>query len=154
MANEFISIQEAAELCNKSIQTIRRAIKSKKLKAKRKKTPQGFNYLINRASLSDAYGITFESVEKKVKERTVQAKAKKTKVVKAPKAPAKAETKTIDADDFKSFTVALEKMISQHGDERQNFLRLINTLQEKVFVLENQLNLLKAPQKSWYQVWK
>ncbi len=154
MANEFITIQEAAELCNKSIQTIRRAIKSKKLKSKRKKTPQGFNYLINRSSLSDAYGITFESVEKKVKERTVETKAKKTKAVKAPKAPAKAESKTIDADDFKSFTVALEKMISQHGDERQNFLRLINTLQEKVFVLENQLNLLKAPQKSWYQVWK
>ena len=60
----------------------------------------------------------------------------------------------IGRHDFKSFTVALEKMISQHGDERQNFLRLINTLQEKVFVLENQLNLLKAPQKSWYQVWK
>ena len=37
MAKEFISIQEAAELSNKSVQTIRRAIKAKKLNSKGKK---------------------------------------------------------------------------------------------------------------------
>jgi len=48
----------------------------------------------------------------------------------------------------------MERIVSQHSEERQNFLRLVNTLQEKVFVLENQLNLLKAPAKKWYAIWK
>ncbi|MBD3360937.1 hypothetical protein GF366_04000 [Candidatus Peregrinibacteria bacterium] len=60
----------------------------------------------------------------------------------------------ITADDFKNFTKTLEKMMNQHAEERQNFLRLVNTLQEKIFVLENQLNLLKSPQKKWYKFWK
>ena len=48
----------------------------------------------------------------------------------------------------------MEKLVSQHSEERQSFLQLVNTLQDRIFVLENQLNLLKAPQKSWYQFWK
>ena len=34
MAKDFITIQEASDLSNKSIQTIRRAIKAKKLQAR------------------------------------------------------------------------------------------------------------------------
>jgi len=45
-------------------------------------------------------------------------------------------------------------MIKQHSEERQNFVRLIGTLQEKIFVLENQVNILQAPKKKWFQVWK
>jgi len=61
----------------------------------------------------------------------------------------------IEADDFKGFVKTLENLLVQHNEERQNFLRLLNTMQEKIFVLENQLNLLKAPaEKRWYQVWK
>jgi len=60
----------------------------------------------------------------------------------------------ISADEFRNFTKILEKMVNQHSDERQNFMRLVNTLQEKIFVLENQMNLLKTPAKKWYQVWK
>ena len=50
MSSEYISIQEAADLTGKSIQTIRRAIKTKKVEFKRRKTPQGFNYQIKASS--------------------------------------------------------------------------------------------------------
>lgn len=134
MPNKYISIQEAAELCNKSLQTIRRAIKAKKLTFRKQKTPQGFNYLLEKASLQGLYKIPVEKSPRKI--------------------ATKSETVQITTDDFKSFTRLMEKMISQHSDERQNFLRLVDGLQEKIFTLENQLNLLKTPAKKWYQVWR
>lgn len=42
----FVSIQEAAAMIGKSVQTLRRLIKKGDVKAKRVKTPQGFNYVI------------------------------------------------------------------------------------------------------------
>lgn len=149
MTKEYISIQDASELSKKSIQTIRRAIKARKFLFKKVRTPQGFNYDIEKDSLCRFYNLTEAEApvkaEKKVEEK-MESKVE-TKVVAD-------EKKTyVDADDFKAFTVTLERLISQHGDERQSFLRLINNLQEKIFVLENQLSLLKAPEKRWYQFW-
>lgn len=145
MSDKFISIQEASELSKKSIQTIRRAIKAKKLKFRKRKTAQGFNYLVSRESLVETYRL---SVEMPKAEKTVEkeeVKAKKTEST---------EEVSITTADFREFTKSLESMINQHAEERQNFLRLVNTLQEKIFVLENQLNLLAEPKKKWYQMWK
>jgi hypothetical protein len=55
MAETLYSIQEAAAFAGKSVQTIRRALKSKKLTAKKQRTPQGFNYLIHEDSLVSFY---------------------------------------------------------------------------------------------------
>ncbi len=60
----------------------------------------------------------------------------------------------ISANDFRNFSQTMERLLNQHSEERQNFLRLITSFQEKIVVLENQLNLLQAPKKSWYQIWK
>ena len=129
MSNQLISIQEAAELSKKSIQTIRRAIKAKKLIVKKQKTPQGFNYMVNHESLCNLYKIKIEAVKtEKIKSEKVEA-------------PKKAKEVAVESDDFNSLVKALEAMVAQHSEERQNFLRLMNTLQEKIFVLENQLNL-------------
>ncbi len=51
MANEYLTLQEASELLRKSPQTLRRMIKKGELKAERIRTPQGFQYAINRAQL-------------------------------------------------------------------------------------------------------
>lgn len=148
MADTYITIQEAADLSEKSVQTIRRAIKAKKLKCKKKKTPQGFNYSISLESLQEAYDMTkpVEKAEQALQEEIVE---------KAEKKVEKKEDKImVDVADFQSFAKTMERLVSQHAEERQSFLRLVNTLQEKIFVLENQVNLLKAPEKRWYQVWK
>lgn len=152
MSKDYISIQEASELANKSIQTIRRTIKSKKIIVRRQKTPQGFNYLIEKESFSSFYKLGLSS-QKAEPIETTEIPAKENI---ASGAKQKTEKKmAIEPDDFKNFVKTLENLLSQHGEERQNFLRLINTLQEKVFVLENQLNLLKGPiEKKWYQLWK
>lgn len=150
MSQDYISIQEAGELAKKSIQTIRRAIKAKKLGVKRQKTPQGFNYLVSKDSLNSFYNLGLK------KNDAVTETAEMPKEVSSKKKNARAKNSlAVEADEFRSFCRNLETMLAQHGEERQNFLRLINTLQEKVFVLENQLNLLKAPvSRKWYQIWK
>ncbi len=50
---ELVTIIHAAQLSGKSIQTIRRMIKQKKIKVRKQKTPQGFNYLVIRESLAE-----------------------------------------------------------------------------------------------------
>lgn len=153
MTKKFLSILEAAELSNKSVQTIRRAVKSKKLKSRRQKTPQGFNYMVSHDSLCKIYKLKIASAPK---EEVAEAPKKVSeKVVKKEKTiEKKADDKYVTTEDFQNFAKTLERLVSQHSDERQNFVRLISTLQEKIFVLENQLNLLSAPGKSWYQFWK
>lgn len=145
MSNTLITIQESADLTQKSIQTIRRAIKSKKIKFRRDKTPQGFNYLIDKDSLFEFYGI-------KANEPQAQANPEP---VKESVAFQTDDTMNVNVHDFKAFVQTMQTMISQHSEERQSFLRLVNTMQEKIFILENQVNLLKAPAvKKWYQLWK
>lgn len=63
MARKLISIQEAADLSQKSSQTIRRLIKNSKIKSKKQRTPQGFNYQVDKESLAKYFGI--DLIEKK-----------------------------------------------------------------------------------------
>lgn len=147
MTEKNITIQEAAELSGKSIQTIRRAIKAKKIKFRRKSTPQGFNYLIDKSSLCCLYKIEIEETAK-------PSEYGKTKFL--PKLSG--ENMIVEIADFKSFVKTMETLINNHSEERQNFLRLVDNLQEKIFVLENQLNLIRGPVETgkgkWYQFWK
>lgn len=145
-----ISIQEAADLSGKSIQTIRRAIKLKKLLARKKDTPQGFIYSIDFNSLCQLYKIRIrdESIETQAKKTLRDKKSKDNPV-------AESEKMVVETADFKSFVRTMESLIEKHGEERRNFLKLVDTLQERIFVLENQLNLLKAPEsKRWFHFWK
>jgi len=150
MDKKLITITEAADLSGKSIQTIRRAIKAKKIRVQRKKTPQGFNYLIEKQSLVDCYNLRIsENSQETSSQKSFDLETNISK-----KSKTTSEEVFITRDDFNNFTRVIDKMVNQHSEERQNFLRLVNTMQEKIFVLENQLNLLKAPAKKWYQVWK
>jgi len=56
--DQYFTIQEAADFIGKSTQTIRRMIKSGKFKAKRSRTPQGFNYAISKKEFTEALGIS------------------------------------------------------------------------------------------------
>jgi len=160
--NDFITIHEAADITGKSVQTIRRALKSRKIDYKKKHTPQGFNYLIGKTSLFREYGlqdngsaVVSESCDVINSELTEVSSSTSLEVAATPQAEAVKENSiTVTSQDFLDFKKAFETMISNHSEERQNFLRLINNLQEKIFVLENQVSLLQAPKKNWYSFWK
>jgi hypothetical protein len=163
MPKEFLTLQEASDLTGKSAQTLRRAIKGGKLRFRKKKTPQGFNYKVDKQSLLDLYKITVvesspvtviesEKVENK---KAVESKVESEETAVAVQEEASSENNNyLEADEFRTFAKTMERLINQHTEERQQFLRLINTLQDKIFVMENQLQLLQAPKKSWYQFWK
>lgn len=149
MKEDLITIQEAAEISNKSVQTIRRAIKNKKLKASRQKTPQGFSYLTSQSAVCALYKIKSPTTQTQEQTSSTSRSTKQKKVSKE-----KTET-AIAKNDMAEFNKTLQELIREHSQERQNYLRLIQVMQEKMMALENRLNLLQASnQKSWFQFWK
>lgn len=147
MAETFLSIQEAAEISDKSIQTIRRAIKSKKLKARKKKTPQGYNYMIEKDSLRKTYDLK-SIFNEQVKEKKEEQKDTISKTGR------KLSKQYLTKDDLGMFKDTVQKIIDQHEKDQENLFRLIKSFQDKVVVLENQVKLLAEPKKKWYQIWK
>jgi len=147
MAETFLSIQEAAELSDKSIQTIRRAIKSKRLKARKKKTPQGYNYMIEKDSLRKAFDLK-SIFDEKASEKKAKQKDKISKTGR------KLSKQYLTKDDLGLFKDTVQKLIDQNEKDKENFFRLIKTFQDKIVVLENQVKLLAEPKKKWYQLWK
>jgi len=143
MTETLLSIQEASAISGKSIQTIRRAVKSKKVIVKRKRTPQGFNYLIGKESLLKYYNVQATLFERE-QAGLASGKNKTTAVSK--------EFATLE--DLKKLQKDIEAVLDGHKKEKESFVRFMKAFQEKFVVMENQLKLLEAPKKRWYQVWK
>lgn len=143
--NNLISIQDAAELSGKSLQTIRRAVKQKKIIAKRKKTAQGFQYLVDRASVVAFYKIKTESTDRK------PGRIKKT-------TQDLSNDKYVYTKDFEELKNAFDHFLKQKDHENKQLYELLKALQEKFVVVENQMKLLHEPQeaskKRWYQFWR
>ncbi|MCD6109990.1 helix-turn-helix domain-containing protein [bacterium] len=146
MAQIFLTIQESADLTKKSVQTIRRAIRSKKIKSRKKKTPQGYNYMLDKDSLIKTYGL-----EKANDEVVAEKKKSGAKISKNAKKIAK---QYLTRDDLGIFKETVQNLIEQNEKDKENFFRLIKTFQDRVVVLENQVKLLAQPKKKWYQIWK
>lgn len=141
MPETFLSIQEAAEISGKSIQTIRRAIKTKKLQCKRKKTPQGFNYVLGRESVVSLYKLQGKMMDRE----QGSIKHSSTKEV---------STEFATAAELKKMQKDIEAILSEYGKEKDTFMRFMKTFQERFVVMENQMKLLEQPKKKWFQVWK
>ena len=162
MAETFVSLKEASELSGKSVQTLRRAIKSRKIKAKRKKTPQGYNFLINQSSVIDFYKLKeklFDRKQKGLKDdlgsqvdsRMTSQKAKK----RSTKLFAFTGNKYVTPADLAKFNKAFKEFVKQSSKEREEMFCLIKAFQEKMIVLENQVKLLESgSHKKWYQFWR
>ena len=220
MEEMLISITDAAQMCGKSIQTLRRAIKSKKIKVRKKRTPQGFNYLVEKESVLSFYGlkepksfrdipieqgideaaihashgvhdapVTSEGVHSEglpvdtVDARdTVHARAEelaKMHDIQVAQAQAAAqaqavalattqatthqmalrleihETATIAVQEsVKQLDSKLENLVGQYTQERTQLGNLLKEFQDRMLVIENQVRMLQAPKKRWFQMWK
>lgn len=51
MDKDYLTLQDAAVLLGKSVQTVRRMVKKGEIKAQRIRTPQGFHYVVKREDL-------------------------------------------------------------------------------------------------------
>lgn len=63
MAATLLTIQEASKFSGKSTQTIRRLLKNNKIKCRKQRTPQGFNYQLDRDSLAKYFGLNIEEIK-------------------------------------------------------------------------------------------
>lgn len=185
---QYISIKDSADLSGKSIQTIRRMIKSKKVKYRKDRTPQGFNYLIDLESLKVVCKISASAVQnfvqteptnEPVAQATTTESAQVTQKVptvdldlRTP-APAQAQAPTLNQtttalvdtqqershqqivsyEPVKEFTDTMQKLIEQHGKEKENLFRLIETFQNKVISLENKIKVESHAKKGWLKFW-
>jgi hypothetical protein len=140
MAETSLSIQEASDLSGKSIQTIRRAIKSKRIQCKRKRTAQGFSYMISRESLLGFYKINLLDREK----GGIAKPAQQTQIF--------GEFATVA--DLKKLQEQIASALNEHKKEKDNFMRLMQAFQDKFVFMENQMKLLESPKKKWYAFWK
>ncbi len=150
MSATFITLQQAAKLAGKSVQTIRRSIKAKKLVAKRKKTPQGFNYLIDRDSLINVFEIEETKAVIETAESTPVASNEETS-----KALKSIERQYGEVKDlFQNFNKTMQTLIEHNNQERENFYRLMKTFQDRVVMLEDSVRVLNEKKsKKWYKLW-
>ena len=139
MAETLLTIHEAAAITGKSVQTIRRAVKAKKLEARKRKTPQGYSYLVTQASVASYYGKREQGSikEGKTKEKGVSNDSYAT------------------LNDLKSMEREVAGLLHEYKNEKESFMRFMKAFQERFVVLENQLKLLEEPKKkSWFAFWK
>jgi len=145
MTKDFISKKDASEISGKSIQTIRRMIKSKKIKFKKEKTPQGFNYLID---LNDM--ITFYNIDRSaagITDTVIQEEETTTAVV------SQISQESVSIQPAIEFNNTMSKLIDQHSKEKENLFNLIENFQNKVVNLENQLKIERLSKKAWWKFW-
>lgn len=148
MAETLLTIQEASAISGKSVQTIRRALKSKKLTAKKEKTPQGFNYLIEEDALVKLYKITKAPRQHSgIKDNNVPlAEAEQTSLVQ----------EYVTKEELSDQKKVLDKLVDENRKDKETFMRFVKVFQDRFTALENQVKLLDEPgkKKRWYQFWK
>jgi hypothetical protein len=198
MTETLITITDAASISGKSIQTIRRAIKAKKIKVKKQKTPQGFNYLIIKDTLLEWYGSRPTSelrdipIERHEDAPIVHLDIQETHGVgdvgtgsevvgggsgasdvshvahiagvaraefvasEAARQQALIEYKQEIARTDEAILKLDEKLasaVSTYSGEREQITQVLRDFKDRILVLENQIRLLNAPKKKWYQFW-
>lgn len=157
MSDATVTLQEAAKLAKKSVQTIRRAIKTKKVIAQKQRTPQGFNYIIDKESLLNAFILNAaeeNNLDSGMEIANVQELAEQRALIESTNNALESVEKqyTELKDLFQSFSTTMQSMIEHSNQERENYMRLMKTFQDRVVMLEDSIRFLKD--KRWYQFWK
>lgn len=142
---QLLTINEAAAQSVKSIQTIRRMIKQKKIQVKRQKTPQGFNYLIIKESLDEFLNKTNQTITRET--ASIQTDGREHR-------PIQDDFQNIFREEMNKFNLTIQQLTAQHAKDKENFFGLIKTFQERVMELENQIKMLEAPKGKWWEFWK
>lgn len=154
---ELVTIVEAAQLSGRSIQTIRRMIKRRQIKVKRQKTPQGFNYLIVKKSLSRLPDLDSQTTTHTDTQTTTQSGNQNILGSQATTREHKGispDFESVFRREVGNFNSTIQKLIDLHDRDKTNFFQLIKTFQDRVVSLEDQIKMLEGPKPRWWQFWK
>lgn len=146
---QFVSINEAATLTGKSVLTIRRMIKQKKIQAKRQRTAQGFAYLVFRHSLNNFLDLTSRSDSQTTNQPSLITQ------------PTSREHAGLDRKaeeglrkELSQFNLTIQRLVEQHEKDKTNLFDLIKKFQDRIMALEANIKLLEAPKPRWWQFWR
>jgi hypothetical protein len=171
--SQYLSLQDASLLVNKSPQTLRRLIKGNKVRYRKYKTPQGFTYLVEKTNLARY----FEEHEREEEEDelleeaelveefdpTVYPTAVRPPISQALHAHepvvARQETYEISPEDVPRAPQApahqngashlnetiITQLVQQHREDKRRLFELLETFQKRILILEDQLKQLEAP---------
>lgn len=144
----LITINEAAAILEKSVQTVRRMIKQKRIHVKKQKTPQGFNYLIVKETLLEF--LSSASQEEMAATRGADVPVAGSEM----RDHRSLENFSVELlkGELERFAMTMQKLIEQNEKDKENFFGLIKTFQDRVFVLENQIKMLEAPKTPWWKM--
>ena len=147
MPETLLTIHEAAALTDKSVQTIRRALKAKKLIAKKQKTPQGFNYMISEDALATLYKLNQERIHSGLKNQTEKVTVGYIYSL---------TTEFATKEEFNGQKKNFNTLVEENRKDKDTFMRFVKVFQERFTALENQVKLLGEPgsNKKWFQFWK
>ncbi len=176
--SQYINLQDAALLSEKSAQTIRRLIKGNKIRYRKYKTPQGFTYLVEKTSLIKHFDIEEgkepkaeesepELVEEFVPENEIKEETPEIQepVVEQVYKQERSETRPFNAanasgaprDDQTAagFQNVMTQLVQQHRDDKKRLFELLEIFQKRILVLEDQIKQLEAPKrkKRWFSLW-
>ena len=148
---ELITINQASQISGKSVQTIRRMIKRNKIRVKRQKTPQGFNYLVIKESLDFMSGKNDEQQVGNFENSNSHTSHETESIIQNDER----QHRSI-SHELGKFATTIQDLVKQNEQDKKNFFELIKTFQDRVVSLENQIKMLEAPkqQSSWWQIWK
>lgn len=158
MAETYLTLKESSELSQKSIQTLRRAIKAKKIRTRKQKTPQGFNYMVAKSSLVEHFSLKHEKcsgLQSIPSESPTKKSTTRTSTCSTSQAiTRKAARKKAVYKELKDLEKALQKISNQYQREREGIKSVLKDFQDRLVVMENQVQMLQAPKSKWYQFWK
>ncbi|KKU80155.1 MAG: hypothetical protein UY05_C0013G0004 [Candidatus Peregrinibacteria bacterium GW2011_GWA2_47_7] len=161
---DFLTLEEAAKGLGKSVQTVRRMIKRGELPAKRVKSPQGFQYVVDREDVFPNARDTSKSqpVEPEVKEEMffnspIQKPIPPLDVEQKPSAPIQLPILTSQSDlepllenDFYTLDRNLPdyaKIIEMQHKEKMMLIHILERLQ-------GELRLEREPRSLLERIWR
>ncbi|KKR23610.1 MAG: hypothetical protein UT55_C0087G0007 [Candidatus Peregrinibacteria bacterium GW2011_GWE2_39_6] len=153
LKSQYISLQDASLMVNKSPQTIRRLIKGNKVRYRKYKTPQGFTYLVEKNNLQQY----FEEIEETDEDfpnddiELVESFDPDTpQIGEIPRPnpitpPPSASASQQAANNFQAAVIT--QLIQQHRDDKARLFELLEMFQKRILILEDQIKRLDAPKK-------
>lgn len=175
-----ITLLETAKILGKSLQTVRRLVKSKRLQSIKEDTPQGFIYRVNADELKNLLNElstdqpTIQStIQPPIQNSTLDRRnSEQEKVYRRRKSRHNAQkgdfgnrkknirhrTREWNLSEFfekeiGKLNAVIERLVEQTKNDKENFFGIIKTFQDRVIVLENHIKFLEAPKKKWWRFW-
>lgn len=178
-----VTLPEAAKILGKSLQTIRRFVKTKRLQSIKEATPQGFIYRVNVDELKNLSGelstdqppiqstiqndtldsrnhtgINLDRRRKNLYNKEnpnfrVNKKRARRKFDQSTKDEKIGKLEVFFQKETSKLNTIIERLVKQGKTDKENLFGVIKAFQDRIVLLENHIKFLEAPKKKWWKFW-